>query len=401
MSYSRIQKQNQNQNSILTNDVLGNTISRNNLLVNTTYDPTKQQNSISPNTSIPMQNNFVVKISEKIYNHFKLKYPTTIEASGFNKSTIEKIVTQTIKKQPLDEKSISKIIDIIDHKFKTTIHSNNRQGTQYDTTNFSLDNESKISMDKYLENYTNKVSILVDSNKAINADLPKNMAPANDMIKIEKQEPFNEDFPIRDREAKTDMMLPEIREYDFYVVINSNDRNPNTFSAPNNFIIDFAPAPPASTSDARIGYIERNFHNIKSCELMNVIIRDTSDQPDSSDAGGVSFPYLLLQFDELERNYYGTNDNLSRAFAILTDYTTVGKYKYYRIIGDSSENTVSRVYNPRINLNKLTTKLLLPNGTLFNFGNVNNNDTSNACISFGLRIVTIQKNLATQFINNA
>jgi hypothetical protein len=134
---------------------------------------------------------------------------------------------------------------------------------------------------------------------------------------------------------------------------------------------------------------------------MNVIIRDTSDQADSSDSSGKSYPYLLLEFDELQRNYYGSNDNLSKAFAILTDYSTVGKYKYYRMVGDSSENTVTRVYNPRINLNKITTKLLLPDGTPFNFGTVNDNDTSNACISFGLRVVTIQKNLATQFINNA
>lgn len=343
----------------------------------------------------------VDKISNKIYNHFRQKYPNTIDASGFSKTTIEAIVQQSMKKKTLDEQAISKIIDIIDHKFKTTIHSNNRQGTQYDTTNFSMDTESKISMDKYLENYTNKVSILLDSDKTVEAELPKNMSPANDMVKIEKPEPFSEDFPIRDREKDTDMMKPELREYDYYVVINSNDRNTNTFTAPNNFIIDFAPAPSSQANDPRKGYIERNFNNIKSCELMNVIIRDTSDLGDSSDAGGKSFPYLLLQFDELQRNYYGTNDYLSKAFAILTDYSTVGKYKYYRMVGDSSENTVSRVYNPRINLNKLTTRLLLPDGTPFNFGSVNNNDTSNACISFGLRVITLQKNLATQFINNA
>jgi hypothetical protein len=341
------------------------------------------------------------RISDKIYNHFKNKYPNTIDASGFNKSTIITIVSQSMKKQPLDEKAISKIIDIIDNKFKMTMHSDNRQGVQYDTTNFSMDSESKISMEKYLENYTNKVAILLDSDKTVDAELPKNMAPASDMVKIEKPEPFSEDFPIRDREKQTDMMIPEIREYDYYVVINSNDRNINTFSAPNNFVINFAPATSSSTTDPRIGYIERNFHNIKSCELMNVIIRDTSDQTDSSDAHSASYPYLLLQFDELERNYYGTNDYLSKAFAILTDYTTVGKYKYYRMVGDSSENTVTRVYNPRINLNKITTKLLLPNGTPFNFGSANNNDTSNACISFGLRVVTIQKNLATQYITNA
>jgi hypothetical protein len=387
-----------NKQSPLANNSIGNRL-----------DTQSRQQNILPTHPILASSNqsdrvnklLTEKISDKIYNHFKQKYPNTIEASGFSKNTIETIVSQAMKKQTLDEKAISKIIDLIDHKFKTTIHSNNRQDTQYDTTAFSMDTESKISIDKYLENYTNKVAILLDSDKTVEAELPKNMAPATDMVKLEKPEPFSEDFPIRDREKQTDMMQPELREYDFYVVINSNDRDTNVFSTPNNFIIDFAPAPSGQANNPRKGYIERNFNNIKSCELMNVIIRDTSDQTDSSDASGKSFPYLLLQFDELQRNYYGTNDYLSKAFAILTDYSTVGKYKYYRMVGDSSENTVSRIYNPRINLNKITTRLLLPDGTPFNFGAVNDNDTSNACISFGLRVITIQKNLATQFINNA
>ena len=134
---------------------------------------------------------------------------------------------------------------------------------------------------------------------------------------------------------------------------------------------------------------------------MNVIIRDTSDLNDSSDAGGASFPYLLLQFDELQRNYYGSNDFLSKAFAILTDYTKRGNYKYYSIVGDLSENTVCKVYNPRINLSKLTTRLLLPDGTPFNFGDANTNNTSNSCITFGIRLTTIQKNLSTKFLNSA
>ena len=130
-----------------------------------------------------------------------------------------------MKKQTLDEKAIGKIIDIIDQKFKNTIHSNNRQGTQYDTTAFSMDTERKISIDTYLENYTYKVAILLDSDKTVEAELPKNMAPATDMVKLEKPEPFSEDFPIRDREKQTDMLNSETREYYYYVVINSNDRN--------------------------------------------------------------------------------------------------------------------------------------------------------------------------------
>ena len=52
-------------------------------------------------------------------------------------------------------------------------------------------------------------------------------------------------------------------------------------------------------------------------------------------------------------------------------------------------------------MTKLTTRLLLPDGTPFNFGATHNDDTSNSCITFGLRITTIQKTLATSFLNNA
>ena len=355
------------------------------------------------NSQQPSQQEIMIidKVSDKIYTHFKSKYPTTIEASGFNKTTIVSIVSQSIKKEPITEKSISKIIDLIDHKFKSTINSDNRQGKQYDTTNFSMDTESKISIDKYLENYTNKVSILLDtSDKAIEAELPKAMAPINDIIKITPPEPFSEDFPIRDRSKHTDMMIPEVREYDYHIVINSNDRNIIKNPEPSYFIIDFAPAP-SGESQKQTGYIDRGFSNIKSCELLSIVLLDTSNIVGSSEYNGVSYPYLLLQFDELQNNYYGTNTYLSKSFAILTDYTISGKYKYYSIFGSLGDSSVSRVYNPRINLSKLTTRILLPNGSPFNFGTNNINDTSNSCVTFGFKLTTIQKNLGTSFMNTA
>ena len=348
----------------------------------------------------------VIKISDKIYNHFKAKYPTTIDASGFNKTTIITIVNHALKKESIADNSLSiiidKIINVIDMKFKMSINSDNRQGIQYDTTTFSMDTNSLISVDKYLEKYTNKVSILSnnnDSSKAIEANLPKQMAPVSELIILTPPEPFSEDFPIRDRIKQTDMMIPEVREYSYYIVINSNDRNIIKYKDPNYFIIDFAPAPDGSSPQT--GYIDRTFSNIKSCELLTVVMLDTSEQNDSSNANDASFPYLMLQFDELQYNYYGTNTNLSKTFALLTEYVKRGKYKYYSVFGDASSNTISKIYNPRINLSKLTTRILLPDGSPFNFGSAFTNDTSNSCITFGFRITTIQKNLGTNFMNNA
>lgn len=363
------------------------------------YEKSLNVAKINPNIANNTTNNFMVeKISERIYNHFKNKYPETIGASGFNKHTIKIIVEKTTTREPLNEKSISKIIDIIDHKFRMTINGENRQGKQLDTTTFSMDNESKISIDKYLENFTNKISILQDSDKAIDANLPKKMGPANDMVDLKEPERFSEDFPSRDKENKSDMLIPEVRVFDYYVMINSNDRNISKNPDPNNFIIDFGPAPSGDTPQK--GYIDRVFHNIKSCELLNVVILDTSNTAGSS-FNGNSYPYLMLQFDELQNNYFGTNSSLSRTFAILTDYYQVGNYRYYRMVGEASEYSVSKIFNPRINLPRLTTRLLLPDGNPVNFGDAYRDDTISSCISFALRISTIQRNLATSYMNNA
>ncbi len=391
---------NNNTNTNTNNNNNTNTNTNNNTNTNkVTINNTNNNINSNINSNIL----FIDKITDKIYNHFKLKYPATIEASGFNKSIINTIITQTIKKDPLNEKTINKIIDVIDMKFKMTVNSGNRQGEQHNLNEFTMDEKSKISIDTFLENYTNKVTILSDnetsSNTALESNLPKQMSPINDSIKIDKIEPFSEDFPIRDREKQNDMIQPETREFTYYVVVNSNDRNITKFPKPNEFVIDFAPAP--SGDSPQTGYIDRAFHNIKSCNLLSVVILDTSNTAGSSDHGGVSFPYLLLQFDELQNNYFGTNSHLSKSFAILTDYTVKGKYKYYSIVGDLSDDTVYKVYNPRINLTKLTTRLILPNGQPFNFGESMTNDTSNSCITFGFSVVTIQKNLSTQFLNSA
>ena len=390
-----------NKNINLHNNRLDNDINCNNQ-IKKGNNLNKSNQSNQSNKKV-MEQHTINNITDKLFKHFKNKYPSTIDASGFNKSTIKIIIERIMNNDNFNEKTINKIIEIIDHKFKMTINSDNRKGKNYNTNSFSMDEETKISVDKYLENYTNKVTILSDNGvsgeKALEADLPKTMAPMNDTIKIEKPEPFNEDFPIRDREKQIDMLNSETREYCYYVVINSNDRNIVKSPNPNEFVIEFAPAP--SGDSPQTGYIDKAFHNIKACELLNVAILDTSGESDSSVATPASFPYLLLQFDELQTNYYGSNSNLSKAFAILTDFTKTGNYKYYKLLGVDSESNIYKVYNPRINLTKLTTRLLLPDGTPFNFGATHTNDTSNSCITFSLRLTTIQKTLSTSFLNSA
>ena len=381
------------------------------VVVNNRYDPSAQSKNsgnyeiISPN-NMPFNNQYkmqedarIEKVSERIYAHFKNKYPTSINATGLTTSTIKTIVIAGLKKySDLNQSVISQLIDIIEIKIKHAINSENRNGKTLDTTPFAMDEKSHISMDKYLENFTSKVGVLNNSDKAIESNLPAKMAPVNDQVDIKEPYPFKEDFPLKNRENQTDMMIPEVREFDYYLMIDSKDRDIDKYPDPNNFIIELSPS-----NDTSKGYIDRAFGNIKTIELLNIIILDTSDQPDSSDAGGIEFPYLLLQFDEMQQNFFGTNNSLSKSFAILTEYCKPNnsKYKYYRMIGDSSDATVIKYYNPRINLSRITTRLLLPNGEPFNFGNVYKDDVNNTVISVSFRLRTIQRNLATQFLDKA
>ena len=96
----------------------------------------------------------------------------------------------------------------------------------------------------------------------------------------------------------------------------------------------------------------------------------------------------------------GTNTNLTKSFAILKDYSVTDSYKYYSMLGDASDMSTKKVFNPRINLTRLTVQILKPDGELFNFGS-SSDSTSNTVVNLSMRVTTLQKNLATQFSNKA
>jgi hypothetical protein len=131
---------------------------------------------------------------------------------------------------------------------------------------------------------------------------------------------------------------------------------------------------------------------------------DTSDRTDSSDskAKHAKIPYITLELTELGGNYQGTNDNLNRAFAMLTTYESIEGYKHYHVNSDNSYHTITKVFNPRINLNKLTIQLKLPDGTPYLFGAVDETgDDRPSLVKLSFRITCLQKNLATTFYAKA
>jgi hypothetical protein len=366
--------------------------------------------------------NNIESISKKIHYHFLQKYPESLDAVGVNYDTIYKIVSNCT----MNSSTIPKIISTLDNKIKQNIYSQNRHTQPLQESIHKTDAQVNINIDKYLNNF----SPIID-NKDIHkiSNQKQNNALFNDLNKINNNEkileglkgvdakinnidyqdkikeisadddnPYSENFPLRNREKDVDMLVSEDREFNYYIIIDSKDRDYTKNPNPNNFVIEFSPSsgPDAPTS----GYIDRGLGNIISMELLDVMVLNTSSLSDSSDAGDASYPYLLLNIDELGGNYLGTNTNLTKSFAILKDYSVTDSYKYYSMLGDASDMSTKKVFNPRINLTRLTVQILKPDGELFNFGS-SSDSTSNTVVNLSMRVTTLQKNLATQFSNKA
>ena len=93
----------------------------------------------------------------------------------------------------------------------------------------------------------------------------------------------------------------------------------------------------------------------------------------------------------------------------MSKYETIGTttgegalpgFNHYEKISNNADTQVKKIFNPRINLNKLTIKLKNPSGDTITFDNGVNALTSTV-VSIGLRITTVQKNMGTNFINKA
>ena len=369
-----------------------------------------------------LASNNIDSISKKIHYHFLQKYPESLEASGINYNTIYTIVSNC----NMNSSTIPKIISTLDSKIKQKIYSQNRHTKPLQESIHKTDAQVNINIDKYLNNFSpiidnkdiHKISnqkqnntLFNDLNKLNNnekilqglkgVDAKINNIDYQDKIKeisADDDNPYSENFPLRNREKDVDMLVSEDREFNYYIIIDSKDRDYTKNPNPNNFVIEFSPSsgPDAPTS----GYIDRGLGNIISIELLDVMVLNTSSLSDSSDAGDASYPYLLLNIDELGGNYLGTNTNLTKSFAILKDYSVTDSYKYYSMLGDASDMSTKKVFNPRINLTRLTVQILKPDGELFNFGS-SSDSTSNTVVNLSMRVTTLQKNLATQFSNKA
>jgi len=385
--------------------------------------------------------NRINTILNKMNNYFTNKYPTTYPIIGLSETDLKRLITKTIistenktsntlnandNKQMLTQ-NINNLISIIERKITKKIYSENRQNKNLDTNKFTLDPKIDNSNKSYNEDFHPKDLVgstdmdkdtlssgknikdinynNLSSNELNNIiksyNLDKNSDKVNISLTSSHLEYINKllnkpDEILKDRDSMN-LLYEEEREFDYNIVIDSKDRDYVKYKSPNNFVIDFNPAQ-GNDDEINIGYINKKIVNVIKCELISIIILDTRQENDSSDKTNPINPYLLLEIHELGGNYEGTNDELNKSFAILTNFSIVNGYKHFSINSVNSDYMIKKLYNPRININKMTIKLKNPDGTLYNFGNVNENNT-NTVFKLSFRFTTLQKNLGTNFIN--
>ena len=99
----------------------------------------------------------------------------------------------------------------------------------------------------------------------------------------------------------------------------------------------------------------------KEIEIVEVILRDTKNERDSSD-NLENIPYLILDLF-LGKPEVGSNKYLEKCSCILGNYELNGEYRYYTL-------NKKIVFNGEIN--QLDIKISKPNGEMYNLGTKNN-----------------------------
>lgn len=277
------------------------------------------------------------------------------------------------------------------------------------TSNNNLDNiylnnveTSNIHQNNYQShpakpnNLINNESSILNPTLNLLKDLPSTITDSSNEIE------YNHTDRFILTEKQRNLIREEENEWTYYLVIDSKDRDFKGYPNPSSYTIRFSP-PNFNSSDARQGFVDKIFHNVKSIELIRCAFLDTSTNSDASDyiENGPpivdhSPPYISIEIEEFGTQHNGTNQNLNRTLAILDTHQKIGNFKYYDIMYDDS-GTLNK-FNPRITIDKMSIKFKLPDGTLYNFGSANNSNTSTVNYMV-FRLVVMQRSLETQFLN--
>lgn len=300
----------------------------------------------------------LIKISEIIMRNIQRKYPSAYEQTGLTQESIISVLEK--KRNLLDTKEgLSHIINIIDQVVRTKINGPNSILRETDTTKFSMDTEATIPYDKYINQNLDTTSAPsfklnpMDNPSTTMSDSPNKPAVATSNFNSGGVlQTYQENDILKER--MNTQFLPSNSGMVINLHVDSKDRDFEKYTAANNFEIDL--------SDKALG-------RVRSIKLTDVVLIDSSHTDMSSD-NLTTPPYLILELEGLPQRRGGSNsasnEHLESAFAILRRYEQQGEYKYY------SNLEVERSFKNTFAIDKLHISFRLPDGSLFNFGEANN-----------------------------
>jgi hypothetical protein len=386
--------------------------------------------SINTNENDMDQNKLLQDMIEK--RGIPMGNPVELSTNNINKNVIQPDagITHT---EPAD---IHNVNQVINSKLDTALEhmSSYDDGDQMSTSIENLRENERVQ-----ENFSVDLKSDFDG-------LPNNLDRNNIDLMIEKSDDPQNMFYDKDKAAEEELhkintktlnqhyespvILPkQVKSYlkDYYVTIDSRDRNLEIYPNPSNFQVKFSPASDSIEKQAMVdnnnniiyettvrflgnlsgASIGRTYTNINEIKLLHCIVPlginwvcgkspsnyyngNCSGQTDNNlcipygpvyteDTGiaisVINEPYLLLDIDEIEGPYDGTNDINTNAFAKLVlssdwrreyHFSQVSSFVYMSTAGNETYK-----YNPTnlASLDKMTLSLKKHDSELYIFGN--------------------------------
>ena len=210
-------------------------------------------------------------------------------------------------------------------EFNNTFNSNNDIHIAEIGDKRKLSNMIYVSINRSYQHLSNKIDEYQIYHILNNINIDDNKWSKNDTIK------FVEEFKkIINTEAETENVTENnhsiqdnglfernAKEIDYYITIDSNDRDTEKWGNANFYEIIFVPT---NDQEKNKGCINQSFNNIQTVELIEAIIPKNTKN-------GTNFntlPCILLEIPELGSVYQGTNGYLRKTFSQLVFDTTVG-----------------------------------------------------------------------------
>lgn len=164
----------------------------------------------------------------------------------------------------------------------------------------------------------------------------------DNQIKDNKKKIISNSFLQKEQPVVKPVVKKETNLQMTQVIIDSKDRDYRKFKFPSYFIYDLKKS------------IKKEF------TIKQIILKTTTKEKDSSD-NTESIPYLVLDLNV--KGIDGSNECLENGVCILSDYQTIGDYRYYNL---------DQKISIKKDMEKLFIKINKPDGKLYNLGTLNN-----------------------------